>query len=181
MVWVNLLPWRLVQRRKACQRWSVALMLLALMLMAAGLPTLGKLSLNQLSEQGIRQQQALNHQLEKRLQQVTGLRKEREALRQQLTERQRRQKNLARWSSFVLDLTQMMPETLWLSSVSKSASTLTLAGFCKGMEDLEVFSQHLQKMALAVQVKNGQLSRNAQDNLAFNLLITLKPEAEFDE
>ncbi|WP_338567480.1 hypothetical protein VRC02_01705 [Erwinia sp. E_sp_B01_3] len=78
MVWVNLLPWRRRQRRKACQRWSVVLMLLALTLMVAGLPTLGQQKLNRLNEKGIRQRQGLDHQLEKQLQQVTLSDRERE-------------------------------------------------------------------------------------------------------
>ncbi|WP_338560217.1 PilN domain-containing protein [Erwinia sp. E_sp_B04_7] len=180
MVWVNLLPWRRRQRRKACQRWSVVLMLLALTLMVAGLPTLGQQKLNRLNEKGIRQRQGLDHQLEKQLQQVTLSDREREALKQQLIERQRRQQGLVRWSSFLSGLVKAMPETLWLSSISKSASTLTLAGFCKGVGDLDAFSLQLRKQGLVGQITAGTLSRVAQGRMAFNLLITLKPEADLD-
>lgn len=181
MVWVNLMPWRATRLRRERRRLALVMVLLAIALLVAGLPTLGKKALNWQVEKLVRQRQNAGQRLEQQLERLAGAERQINRLKQQLTERQQRQKKLARWSSFALNLTQAMPETLWLSGISKNAASLTLSGFCSGVGDLDMFSQRLRQLVLVGKVKMGQLSRGAHGNVAFSLLIALRQQGDRDE
>lgn len=176
MVWVNLLPWRALKLKRARLRWAGGLGLLVLTLIAAGMPTVGTRALNQQFRRLDCVMQAASQRLEEQVRQMSALTQEKELLQRQLAARQQRQRRLARWRSFALSLPEVMPETLWLSAIAKNAASLTLSGVCQGISDLEAFRLQLQTLALATQVKTGQLSRGPQGKLAFNLLVTLEGE-----
>lgn len=178
MVWVNLLPWREAQRKRQRRRWAWVLSLLATFFMATGLPTFCKQALNQQYESLVRLRKAAHQRLEDQLAQMSALLQEKEALQRQLVDRQQRQYRLERWHEFTQRLPEVMPDTLWLSTLSKNASSLTLSGSCRGMRDLEAFRLQLQKLAMVAQVRTGPLSRGPHGDLAFNLLIKLRGEGD---
>jgi len=178
MVWVNLLPWRALKLKRARQRWAWVLGVLVLTLIAAAMPTVGTRALNQQYQRLDSFMQGASQRLEEQSRQMSALTLEKEGLQRQLAARQQRQHRLDRWRSFALSLPEVMPDTLWLSAMAKNATSLTLSGVCQGISDLETFRLQLQTLALAAQVKTGQLSRGPQGRLAFNLLVTLAGEED---
>lgn len=181
MVWVNLLPWRAMRLRRERRYLARLLVLLAIVTLSAGLPTLGKKALNRQVGNLVLQSQKAGQRLEQQFIRLAEAGQEKKRLQQQWKARQRRQQILARWSSFVFSLAQAMPDTLWLSGISHNANSLTLSGFCRGMGDLDTFSQRLRQMSLVAQVKTGQLSRGVHGNVAFSLLIALRQQREAHE
>ncbi|MGB9098521.1 PilN domain-containing protein [Erwinia sp.] len=178
MVWVNLLPWRARKRKRARERWALVFSLLVLTVLAAAMPTVGKQALNHQYDSLVRLNKAASHRLEGQMKQMSTLVQEKEGLQRQLAERQQRQHRLDRWRTFVLQLPEVMPDTLWLSAISKNAASLVLSGSCQGISDLEAFRLQVQKLALVAQVKTGQLHRGPQGRLAFTLLIKLRGEGD---
>ena len=181
MVWVNLLPWRAERFKSQWQRWLLVLVVLMLTLLTASVPLWGQQAVNQQTVKLIEQVRQAQRNVEQRLKQLTLLETEREALRQVAASQLRRKEALEGWALFVRDLSKAMPDTLWLTGLTKSQESLTVSGICQGVSELDVFRQRLQAMALIEQVKVGTLSRNKGGQMLFHLLASLSMENSADE
>ncbi|MEM6051844.1 PilN domain-containing protein [Erwinia sp. P7711] len=181
MVWVNLLPWRAERLKSQGQRWLLAIVGLMLMLLTASVPLRGQQMVNQQSVKLIEQLKQAQQSAKQRLKQLTSLETEREALRHSAANQLRRRETLKRWSLFLHNLTEAMPDTLWLTGLTKSQQSLTVSGICQCISDLDAFRQRLQEMALIGQVKIGPLSRSKEGQMLFHLLASLTLENSADE
>lgn len=181
MVWVNLLPWRAERLKSQWQRWLLVIVALMLMLLTASVPLRGQQAVNQQTLKLIEQVKQAQQIAKQRLKQLTSLETEREALRHSAASQLRRREALKRWSLFVRDLSKAMPDTLWLTGLTKSQQSLTVSGICQGVSDLDAFRQRLQEMALIRQVKIGPLSRSKEGQMLFHLLASLTMENSADE
>jgi pilus assembly protein HofN len=181
MVWVNLLPWRAERLKSQWQRWLLVIAVLMLMLLTASVPLWGQQAVNQQSVKLIEQINQAQQDAKQQLKRLTLLETEREALRQSAASQLRRREALKQWALFIRDLTKAMPDTLWLTGLTKSQQSLTVSGICQGVSDLDAFRQRLQEMALIAQVKMGTLSRSKEGQMLFHLLASLSRENRADE
>lgn len=180
MVWVNFLPWRAERLKNQCQRWLLVLMVLILMLLTAGVPFWGQQAVSEQTVKLIEQVKQAQQSAKQRLRQLTSLETERDALRQLAENQLRRREAVERESLFVRDLTKAMPETLWLTGLTKNLEHLTVSGTCQEVSDLAAFRQRLQAMPVIEQVKMGTLSRK-EGQLLFHLLVSLNMESSANE
>lgn len=181
MVWVNLLPWRAERLKSQWQRWLLVMGVLMLMLLTASVPLWGQQAVNQQNIKLIEQVHQAQQNVRQQLKQLTLLEAEREALRHSTANQLRRREALKQWALFIRNLTTAMPDTLWLTGLTKSQQSLTVSGVCQGVSDLAAFRQRLQEMALIAQVKMGTLSRSKEGQMLFHLLASLSRENRADE
>lgn len=181
MVWVNFLPWRAERLKRRWQRWLLVLVAMVLMLLIANVPIWGQQRVNLQTVKLIEQIKQAQQHVTQRLKQLALLETEREALRQLAASQLRQREALERWSLFVRELTKAMPDALWLTGLTKNLESLTVAGVCQDVSDLDAFRRRLQAMAMIDQVKMGTVSRSKEGQLLFHLLASLSLESRADE
>ncbi|RWR02453.1 hypothetical protein ED28_08710 [[Pantoea] beijingensis] len=171
MIWVNFLPWRQRRRQRALYQW----------LMRALTPLLFGISLSiaigwQLSEENYRWRERIARQEEAITQAgvlsaylAQSLQEQRQLQVVQQKRLQQRQRNRG-WHQFSQQLAQLMPETLWLTTIKKREEGVRIVGFCQQLADVREFRQQLGTLSLFQQVENQGVIRQAPGQLQFILL-----------
>lgn len=181
MVWVNLLPWRHRQLKAKWHRDCLIVLVMTAACLLALLPTSGLRTANEQRINLVRRMQEANKQLDALKARSVALTQLQQQLRQKLADDASQRERVRQWYDFTLKLPDLMPETLWLSGLSKTADSLTFSGFCPGMADIDDFRLRLGRLPLFRQVTTGKLSRNPQGIIHFSLLATLGNQERNDE
>lgn len=177
MVWVNFLPWR---RQRLCQQLRHDGLLLAgllAILTLAAMPLAEQQAFSERQQIGLHGLKETNGRLEKLKSRLIRLEQQRDALRRTLAVNEARQERLRAWDRLMHGLADTLPAALWLSEITKTAESLSIAGFCLQLAEVEAFRKQLQPLALFQQVKTARLSRDAQGVIRFSLAITLAAQA----
>lgn len=181
MVWVNLLPWR---HRLLKAKWHRDCLIMLVMAAACGfalLPASGLRAANEQQVKVIRHMQEANKRLDVLKARSVALTQQEQKLRRQHADDARQRERLRQWHDFTLTLPDLMPETLWLSELNKTADSLTLSGFCPEIADIDDFRLRLERLPLFRQVSTGKLRLNPQGMIQFILLAGLVSQEKNDE
>ncbi|MBP2168644.1 Tfp pilus assembly protein PilN [Erwinia toletana] len=177
MVWVNLLPWR--QQQLIKRRRSGLLAILALLLpgMTALLMLYQQLSANNLHwRQRVNQLQAAMAQADGLTQKLAAAQQQQHDLLARQQEQQRQQLRNQQWLQFARALPQLMPQTLWLTSLQQAISGFYISGISHQLEDVAAFRQQLSRQPLFQQVSHGSIERQSGGAMQFSLHASLQPE-----
>lgn len=177
---VNLLPWRQRQRRR---QWTIAgcftacTLVLLLLLLVGQRWHLDRRYLRLKTEQQQRQTALAEGDI--------SLRRQRESLQQLQETRARRQRleqqsvRLMRWHQFWQALPALLPDSVWLKRVEKSATRLSLEGEALTMREIDDFRQRLGEQALFSRVTQGNVQR--QPGHAYHFHLYAQPDEAGDE
>jgi len=177
MVWVNLLNWREQQRAVRQRHWLWALA--GLMVPGVMVMTLLHYRLaaeNQLWQQRLNQRQAAVALADTLAQKLTQAQQEQQRLLAVQNQQQQRWQRNQQWYQFALALPQLMPEGMWLTSISKAISGFSVSGSGQQMADISAFRHQLEQQALFQQVSHGPVQRQAEGEMQFSLLASLQEE-----
>lgn len=177
MVWVNLLPWR--QQRIARRQRNHLLTLAALLI--TGLCLIAVLCYrisadNQQWQQRLQQRQAAIARADGLAKQLAQLQQEHQSLLGQQQQQRRQQQINQQWMRFALALPQLMPEQLWLTSISKAAAGFTLHGVGRRLADISALRQRLEQQSLFRQVLYGPVERQSGGEMHFSLIASLQED-----
>ncbi len=181
MVWVNLLPWRHRQLKAKWHRACLALVVMLAACMFAILPASGLRAVNEQTTNLVRRTEESIRQLDALKTRSIALAQQQKQLQQKLADAAHRRERLRQWHDFTLRLPDLMPETLWLTELAKTADNLAFTGFCAGMADINIFRLRLQALPLFRQVRIGKLSRDPQGTFQFSLQATLASQEKNHE
>lgn len=182
MGWVNLLPWRERQRTRRRRR-GILVMLLFIFPGGSLLASLYRqLSTDNLCwQRRVEQSQMLMVQMSKLEQKLQRSQQQYQILlARQRRQQQQRWRNL-QWYQFSLALPQIMPETLWLTSLQQEKSIFRIRGFCRDIGDIGLFHQQLETENLFQQVNAGMVKRVDNGSFEFSFQADLKKEEEENE
>ncbi|MFS2221825.1 PilN domain-containing protein [Pantoea sp. B65] len=177
MVWVNLLPWR--ERQLAARQRGWLLALLAIWLPAAGVLTAlyQQLAADNLRGQlRVDQRQAAILQIDGLAQALAQVQQQRHSLLARQQQQQRQQRRNQQWQQFAQVLPQLMPPTLWLTSLQQAISGFHISGFSLEVADVTQFRQQLSRQPLFQQVSHGSIERQAGGMMGFSLLASLRED-----
>lgn len=178
MVWVNLLSWREQQRAVRQRHWLWALAgIMAPCLMVMTLLHYQLAADNQYWQQRLSQRQAAVAQADVLAQKLALAQQEQQRLLAVQNQQQQRWQRNQQWYQFALVLPQLMPEGVWLSSISKAISGFSVSGSGQQMADISAFRQQLEQQVLFQQVSHGPVQRQAEGEMQFSLLASMQEGA----
>ena len=182
MTRVNLLPWRekILRRRKGLWLSGIALLLLTVTVISAGI----RQYLN-----GCRIRSELwGSQQDAAIQQTVRLLALQQQLNQRLLESQQqnsahqRQKNtFFHWRAFLLQLPVMMPDSVWLHSLSQQQGSLLLRGQADTLASLFIFSRRLRAQSFFTRIDIQELEPAPAGEYGFSLKAALAEIMQFSE
>jgi len=181
MVWVNLLPWRRRLLLLRLRRDGLLAVALLAVLSYAAIPLADAQWFAEQQQHKIQQLKGVNGQFEKLKARLTRLAQQKEQLSAALAASVARQQRFNAWYEFMLKLPGLLPATLWLSEITKTAETLNVTGFCLQMSEIERFRQRLHSLALFAQVKNGRIGHDGQGAIRFSLVLALEQKGGGDD
>lgn len=182
MTGVNLLPWRekILRRRKGLWLSGIALLLLSVTVISAGF---------RLYLKGYRIRSDLwGSQQESAIQETVQLLALQQQLNQRLLDSQRQnsahrrqQKTLLHWNMFLSQLPVLMPDSVWLHSLSQQQGSLLLRGQTDTLTSLFIFSRRLRAQPFFTRIDIQELGPAAAGQYQFSLKAALAEVMKFSE
>ena len=182
MTGVNLLPWRekILRRRKGFWLSGITLMLLTVTVISAGIRQY---------LQGCRIRSDLwGSQQEAVIQQTVQLLAQQQQLNQRLLEsqrqnsnRRRQQKTFMHWRTFLSQLPVLMPDSVWLHSLSQQQGSLLLRGQTDTLASLFIFSRCLRALPFFTRIDIQELGPVSAGGYGFSLTAVLSEMMQFSE
>lgn len=182
MTRVNLLPWRekILRRRKGLWLSGLALLLLTVTIISAGIREYLK---------GCRIRTDLwNGQQSAAIQGTAQLLDLQQQLNQQLLESQRKNSILRRqqhtflyWQKFLSQLPALMPDAVWLHSLSQQPDKLLFKGQTETLASLFIFSRRLRAQPFFTRIDIQELGPVSAGGYGFSLTAVLSEMMQFSE
>lgn len=170
MYQVNLLPWRLRRQRQRYRFWLrcfCAQLAFALVALAAihGALSYQQAQLRQALQRLAQQYAGLNAQFEQRRQGVAALAR----LTAEYARRQQNQGHNQRYLALLLQLSQALPATLWLTELEQDAQGIRLQGLGEHYRAIAGFEQRLAALPLLQGCRLAEVTQRQDGILAFTL------------
>ncbi|MCU5771860.1 PilN domain-containing protein [Erwiniaceae bacterium BAC15a-03b] len=181
MVWVNLLPWRQQQLIKQRRGWWLVLLVLVLPGGTVLLMFCQQLATdNQHWRQRLNQLQVAMAQADGLAQKLAQAQQQRHDLLARQQKQQRQQLRNQQWLQFAGALPQLMPQSLWLTSLQQATSGFYISGISHQLEDVAVFRQQLGRQPLFQQIHHGSIERQSNGLMQFSLQASLQQELAYE-
>lgn len=167
---INLLPWRRQRRQQQLRYWSLlavgCLLFVALTGSARFASTVWQKERQRIEGEYLSQ---TGNALARKNQQAGMQAKLQKAQQQRLSQR----RAIRIWEVRLTHLAELLPASLWLTSLSASHGRLVLKGNAEKPEDVQALEQNLHQLAEVTRVAAGGIKRDKNGLLLFTFTLTM--------